>query len=131
VIFTKLTFNFPFPAIQHVRIYGVECHGYSDMKDFYNTIAQKTGGHRLKLSEFSNMFDFIMSICYREQGAEFLQVRHVVHDQMILKTQTSIRSEETNYPLPFQYSLFLNLYKLWHCELRIKISGMALHKCIL
>ncbi|KAJ8320927.1 hypothetical protein KUTeg_002514 [Tegillarca granosa] len=55
-----------------VRIYSVECRGYSSPTDFYQTIADKTSGKRLKLEQFANIFDFIMAICYREKGDEFL-----------------------------------------------------------
>ncbi|XP_033751973.1 LOW QUALITY PROTEIN: uncharacterized protein LOC117335841 [Pecten maximus] len=56
-----------------VRIYSVQCQDYSGADHFYQTIAEKTDGHYLKLAQFTNIFDFIMSICYREKGAEFLQ----------------------------------------------------------
>ncbi|OWF53078.1 uncharacterized protein LOC110446844 [Mizuhopecten yessoensis] len=56
-----------------VRIYSVQCQNYNGADHFYKTIAEKTSGHYLKLAQFTNIFDFIMSICYREKGAEFLQ----------------------------------------------------------
>ncbi|XP_069133537.1 uncharacterized protein [Argopecten irradians] len=56
-----------------VRIYSVQCKNYSGADHFYETIAEKTDGQYLKLAQFTNLFDFIMSICYREKGAEFLQ----------------------------------------------------------
>ncbi|XP_060084532.1 uncharacterized protein LOC132563799 [Ylistrum balloti] len=56
-----------------VRIYSVQCQNYTGADHFYQTIAKVTGGHYLKLAQFTNIFDFIMSICYREKGSEFLQ----------------------------------------------------------
>lgn len=57
-------------------MYGVQCGGSGDerTKNFYQTLANKTAGRRVELEQFSNLFDFIMAICYREQGAEFLDL---------------------------------------------------------
>ncbi|KAJ8301215.1 hypothetical protein KUTeg_020202 [Tegillarca granosa] len=57
-----------------VRIYSVQCSADTEIDQFYKTIADKTDGKRLKLAEFTNIFDFIMAICYREQGQEFLNM---------------------------------------------------------
>ncbi|XP_013405111.1 uncharacterized protein LOC106169974 [Lingula anatina] len=56
-----------------VNIYAVQCLNNSESDKFYSTLAEKTHGRHLKLDEFSNVFDFIMAICYREHGAEFLE----------------------------------------------------------
>ncbi|XP_065930600.1 uncharacterized protein [Magallana gigas] len=63
-------------AAMSVRVYGVQCGGSGDerTKNFYQTLANKTAGRRVELEQFSNLFDFIMAICYREQGAEFLDL---------------------------------------------------------
>ncbi|XP_061170107.1 uncharacterized protein LOC133179344 [Saccostrea echinata] len=63
-------------AVMGVRVYGVQCRASSDKRtnDFYQTLADKTAGRRVELEQFSNLFDFIMAICYREQGAEFLDI---------------------------------------------------------
>ena len=55
-------------------MYGVQCDASNDERtnNFYQTLADKTAGRRVELQQFSNLFDFIMAICYREQGAEFL-----------------------------------------------------------
>lgn len=55
-----------------VRIYSVQCKDYGDSKKFYQSIADRTGGRHLKLDQFQNIFDFIMAVCYREKGGEFL-----------------------------------------------------------
>ena len=57
-------------------MYGVQCNASSDERtnNFYQTLADKTAGRRVELQQFSNLFDFIMAICYREQGAEFLDM---------------------------------------------------------
>ena len=41
---------------------------------FFRTMTQMTEGQHLKLSQFGTLCDVIMAICYREKGAEFLQV---------------------------------------------------------
>ena len=61
-------------SLQNVRIYGVQCRGYSSPKDFYKKISSATDGKCLELADFSNMFDFMMAICYREHDETLLQV---------------------------------------------------------
>ena len=55
-----------------VRIYSVQCGGYSGSTEFYKSISDRTAGKHLKLNQFQNVFDFIMAVCYREKGADFL-----------------------------------------------------------
>ncbi|XP_076078381.1 uncharacterized protein LOC143048542 [Mytilus galloprovincialis] len=57
----------------NVRIYGVQCRGYSSTKDFYKKMSTATDGKCLELADFSNMFDFMMAICYREHDETLLQ----------------------------------------------------------
>ncbi|KAF6031341.1 hypothetical protein EB796_010353 [Bugula neritina] len=56
------------------RVYAVQCSpgGYQENEcaKFWQGLAFKTYGHHLELSNFSNVFDFIMAIAYKEQGAE-------------------------------------------------------------
>ena len=52
-----------------VRIYSVQC---GSITQFYKSIADRTGGKHLKLKQFQNIFDFIMAVCYREKGGDFL-----------------------------------------------------------
>ncbi|KAL3842370.1 hypothetical protein ACJMK2_020391 [Sinanodonta woodiana] len=56
-----------------VKIYGVQVFDNAEAIPFFHEIATKTGGHHLKLGEFSNVCDFIMAICYRERGDMFLE----------------------------------------------------------
>ncbi|XP_067678221.1 uncharacterized protein [Haliotis asinina] len=55
-----------------VKIYGVE-RGSGTM-EFYKRMSQETGGRHLQLDSFSNVFDFLMAICYREQGSDLFDV---------------------------------------------------------
>ncbi|KAK3591892.1 hypothetical protein CHS0354_005102 [Potamilus streckersoni] len=56
-----------------VKIYGVQAFDNAEAIPFFHEIAIKTGGHHLKLGEFSNICDFIIAICYRERGDMFLE----------------------------------------------------------
>ncbi|KAH3864088.1 uncharacterized protein LOC127866744 [Dreissena polymorpha] len=51
-----------------VRIYAVQCGSYSTSDKFYSDIARRTDGQHLKLSDFTNVFDMLMTVCYREKG---------------------------------------------------------------
>ncbi|XP_046566859.1 uncharacterized protein LOC124275375 isoform X4 [Haliotis rubra] len=55
-----------------IRIYGVECD--SRAATFFQTISKETGGRHLKLDNFTNIFDFLMAICYREHGPDILDL---------------------------------------------------------
>lgn len=44
------------------------------VEEFYQFMAEKTGGHYLKLENFSSICDFIMAICYRERDDDLFQV---------------------------------------------------------
>lgn len=56
---------------KNIRVYAVQAlHGnYA----FYRQVANRTEGFYLKLDQFSSIVNFIMAICYREQGPEQLQ----------------------------------------------------------
>ncbi|KAK3610616.1 hypothetical protein CHS0354_009075 [Potamilus streckersoni] len=58
---------------ESVRIYGVHCLSSTD-GNFYKKISEETSGCYLKLSEFQNIFDLIMAVCYCEKGEEFLSM---------------------------------------------------------
>lgn len=60
---------------QGVKIYGVQAFDEEESAKFFQEMAGLTSGQHLKLSEFSNICDIIMAICYREKGAEYLEVR--------------------------------------------------------
>ncbi|XP_060578149.1 uncharacterized protein LOC132735233 [Ruditapes philippinarum] len=51
-----------------VRIYSVQCDDYEPADYFYAGIAQRTDGQHLRLKDFKNLFDFLMTVCYRERG---------------------------------------------------------------
>ncbi|XP_064603770.1 uncharacterized protein LOC135469159 [Liolophura sinensis] len=59
-------------AAKGVKIYAVQCLNEPGVEIFYEGLADITAGRHLKLNQFSNIFDFLMAICYREKGAEFL-----------------------------------------------------------
>lgn len=67
-----------------VRIYSVQCHSYNAEK-FYSEIAKRTDGRHLKLSDFKNIFDFLMTVCYRERG-----------DDLFLSYEKEVRARSTN-----------------------------------
>ncbi|XP_045202198.2 uncharacterized protein LOC123555668 [Mercenaria mercenaria] len=56
-----------------VRIYSVHCGTYSKADVFYGQLARKTDGQHLKLQDFKNIFDFLMTVCYREKGEDLFQ----------------------------------------------------------
>lgn len=56
-----------------VRIYSIQCLGYSPSNTFYKQMAELSCGWHLKLDQFSTIVDFLTAICYREQGMESLQ----------------------------------------------------------
>ncbi len=41
---------------------------------FYRELASLTNGYHLHLDQFASIVQFIMAICFREQGMEQLQV---------------------------------------------------------
>lgn len=45
-----------------------------DSSKFFQELVTITMGQHIKLSEFSNICDMILAICYREKGAEYLEV---------------------------------------------------------
>ncbi|XP_067934658.1 uncharacterized protein [Watersipora subatra] len=56
------------------RVYSVQCDpGHKESNEFWQGLAFKTYGHYLTLNNFSNVFDFIMAIAYKEQGADELE----------------------------------------------------------
>ena len=68
------SFNF---SSQNIRCYGVYCKtGYSgtDDKNFFNSLSEQGKGSFLELENFDSVFDFMMAICYREQGEDALFV---------------------------------------------------------
>ena len=58
-----------------VKIYAVQASENTRANFFWQDMAKMTGGKRLLLSQFETIVDTMMAICYREQGAEFFEVR--------------------------------------------------------
>ena len=57
-----------------IKIYGVQAFENDDGTKFFQEMTEMAAGHHLKLKQFSNISDFIMAICYRERGDDFLEV---------------------------------------------------------
>ncbi|TRY63933.1 hypothetical protein TCAL_10895 [Tigriopus californicus] len=62
-----------------IRVYAVQAL-YGSF-NFYRQVARQTNGFYIKLDQFSSIVNFIMAICYREQGPQQLEnfeteVRH-------------------------------------------------------
>jgi len=49
-----------------VRVYSVQCNSHSQSNSFYETLATKSGGVKLELSQFSRMKEMFVGLCYRE-----------------------------------------------------------------
>ncbi|KAL4224887.1 hypothetical protein ACF0H5_015583 [Mactra antiquata] len=59
-------------ADQGVKIYGVQAFEDEKATAFFEEMAAATQGEVIKLSDFSNICDYIMAICYREAGDIYL-----------------------------------------------------------
>ncbi|WAR03405.1 hypothetical protein MAR_009963 [Mya arenaria] len=59
-------------ASMGIKIYGVQAFEEEASAMFFEELAMVTSGEHLQLSNLSNIVDFIMAICYRERGAEYL-----------------------------------------------------------
>ncbi|CAG2233776.1 unnamed protein product [Mytilus edulis] len=55
-----------------IKVYGVQVFNFEGVDEFYRSLATETNGHYLKLTEFSNICDLMMAICYAERGEDFL-----------------------------------------------------------
>ena len=60
--------------LQGIKIYGVQAFENATSTAFFQELAVIMSGQHLKLGNFSHVCDFIMAICYRERGEEFLEV---------------------------------------------------------
>jgi len=64
-----------------IKVYAVQALNRSCSTSFYRDVANLTEGFHLHLDQFSSIVNFMLAICYREQGADQLQnyedeVRH-------------------------------------------------------
>ena len=57
-----------------IKIYSVQALNRSISTGFYRDMATLTDGFHLFLDQFSSIVNFMMAICYREQGLDQLQV---------------------------------------------------------
>lgn len=75
LFFLNSVFNF-----QGIKVYGVQVFNFEGVDEFYRSLATETNGHYLKLTEFSNICDLMMAICYAERGEDFLMVGLLVRN---------------------------------------------------
>ena len=59
---------------KEIKIYSVQALNRSISTGFYREMATLTDGFHLFLDQFSSIVNFMMAICYREQGLDQLQV---------------------------------------------------------
>ncbi|XP_063405299.1 uncharacterized protein LOC134688474 [Mytilus trossulus] len=59
--------------MMNVTIYGVKCGDDDSSTEFFNKVAEATNGKFLTLKDFTNIFDLMMAICYREHDETLLQ----------------------------------------------------------
>ena len=64
----------PLFILQGAKVYGVQAFENEESTTFFQELTDLTSGQHLKLGDFSHICDFIMAICYREKGEEFLEV---------------------------------------------------------
>ena len=57
----------------------MQCGNEKESTPFYEELAKRTDGKHLHLDKFSNIFDFMMAICYKEHGVEYFEVSISVH----------------------------------------------------
>ncbi|XP_052064302.1 uncharacterized protein LOC127704331 [Mytilus californianus] len=55
-----------------IKVYGVQVFNFTGVDEFYRSLATETNGYYLSLTEFSNICDLMMAICYAERGDDFL-----------------------------------------------------------
>ena len=68
-----------FGVLQGVKTYGLQSGCDSGSTKFNQEMAKVTNGKHLALKNFSNIFDFIMMICYGEGNPDMLPVsRHII-----------------------------------------------------
>ena len=55
------------------RIYAVQCLNRPQSTSFYRDMATLTDGFHLQMDQFASIINFMLAICYREQGDDQLQ----------------------------------------------------------
>lgn len=56
-----------------IQVYGVQCLSRAEPTYFYREIAARTGGFHLHLSQFTDVEQLIMAVCYKQVGGDKLQ----------------------------------------------------------
>ncbi|XP_072029279.1 uncharacterized protein [Amphiura filiformis] len=55
-----------------IKVYGVRVRTYEPAADFYQHLAEKSGGAYIKFQHFSVITEMFLAVCYRETGDEQL-----------------------------------------------------------
>ena len=55
-----------------IRVYAVQALNRSEATAFYRELASLTDGFHLRLDQFSSIVNFMMAICFREEGGDTL-----------------------------------------------------------
>jgi hypothetical protein len=55
-----------------INVYGVQALGRPHATAFYREIAERTGGFKLDLNQFSHVVDTLLAVCYKQVGDEKL-----------------------------------------------------------
>ncbi|XP_013380967.1 uncharacterized protein LOC106152040 isoform X1 [Lingula anatina] len=56
-----------------VKVYGVQAMNNTDVKDFYQELAEKSGGAYITFQQFGLITDMFLAVCYTQAGSEQLQ----------------------------------------------------------
>lgn len=56
-----------------ITVYGVQALNRRHADPFYNELADKTGGYRISLDQFSYITDLFLAVCYQQSSNEQLQ----------------------------------------------------------
>lgn len=71
-----------------VRVYSVQCRANSLSTSFYKTLAERSGGVYLELSQFENMKQLFMGLCYRE-ATEFQYREHAAQIEGLKRSDSA------------------------------------------
>ena len=55
-----------------VRVYAVQALNRREATKFYRDLATRTDGFHLLLDQFSSIVNFMLAICFKEEGGETL-----------------------------------------------------------
>ena len=57
---------------EEIRVYAVQALNRKEATKFYRELATKTDGFHLHLDQFSSIVNFMMAICFKEEGGDTL-----------------------------------------------------------